>query len=225
MKLSPAVAMAPAPPAIYTAGALERLGILKGIGSIGFMILRHITRFPLRSSMTVTGIALSLGLLISTTQFFDSVNVMVDTFFFRAQRQDVSIRFTELRGDAVRAELARLPGVMRVELRRGMAARLTNATRSDRVYIQGIDSDASLSQQVDVTGEAIRLPREGLVLSRRLAEKLGVAMGGYVELQQLDGRRRTARVPVSFVIDEYVGLAASPATGRSPTARPSRPTR
>jgi putative ABC transport system permease protein len=208
MKLSPAVAMAPAPPAIYTAGALERLGILKGIGSIGFMILRHITRFPLRSSMTVTGIALSLGLLISTTQFFDSVNVMVDTFFFRAQRQDVSIRFTELRGDAVRAELARLPGVMRVELRRGMAAPLTNATRSDRVYIQGIDSDASLSQQVDVTGEAIRLPREGLVLSRRLAEKLGVAMGGYVELQQLDGRRRTARVPVSFVIDEYVGLAA-----------------
>lgn len=208
MRLSPAVAMAPAAPAVYRAGPLERLGVLKGTGSIGFMILRHITRFPLRSSMTVTGMALSLGLLISTTQFFDSVNVMVDTFFFRAQRQDVSIRFTELRADAVRADLSRLPGVMRVELRRGMAVRLTNGTRSDRVYIQGIDPDARLSQQVDVNGKAITLPPDGLVLSRRLAEKLGVTTGDELQLQQLDGRRRSAGVRVTFVIDEYVGLAA-----------------
>jgi putative ABC transport system permease protein len=100
-------------------GLLERLGLLRGIGSTGFMIVRHITRFPLRSAMTVTGIALSLGLLISTTQFFDSVKVMIDTFFFRAQRHDVSITFTELRTDSVRVDLARLPGVISVELAPG----------------------------------------------------------------------------------------------------------
>ena len=208
MKLSPAVAMAPPVPAIYGEGPLERLGLLRGIGSTGFMIVRHITRFPLRSTMTVTGIALSLGLLISTTQFFDSVKVMIDTFFFRAQRQDVSVTFTELRSDAVRIDLARLPGVISVELRRGMTARLTNATRSERIYIQGIDRNARLSQQVDIDGRAITLPRDGLVLSRRLADKLAIKTGDTVDLRQLEGRRRTARVPVAFVIDEYVGLAA-----------------
>ncbi|MFN8947952.1 MAG: ABC transporter permease [Alphaproteobacteria bacterium] len=207
-QLSPAGAMAPPVPAVYGEGPLERLGLLKGMGSTGFMIIRHITRFPLRSTMTVTGIALSLGLLISTTQFFDSVRVMVDTFFFRAQRQDVSITFTELRADAVRADLARLPGVISVELRRGMTARLTNATRSERIYIQGIDRDARLSQQVDVDGRTIVLPTEGLVLSRRLADKLAVSAGDMLDLRQLDGRRRVARMPVAFVIDEYVGLAA-----------------
>jgi putative ABC transport system permease protein len=208
MKLSPAVAMAPPVPAVYGEGPLERLGLLKGIGSTGFMIVRHVTRFPLRSTMTVTGIALSLGLLISTTQFFDSVRVMIDTFFFRAQRQDVSVTFTELRSDTVRMDLARLPGVISVELRRGMTARLTNGTRGERVYIQGIDRNARLSRQVDVDGRAIVLPREGLVLSRRLADKLAVKAGDTVDLRQLEGRRRIARVPIAFVIDEYVGLAA-----------------
>lgn len=208
MQLSPAVAMAPPVPATYAAGPLERLGLLAGIGSTGFMIVRHVMRFPLRSAMTVTGIALSLGLLISTTQFFDSVKVMIDTFFFRAQRQDVSVTFTELRADAVRADLARLPGVISVELRRGMTVRLTAGNRSERVLVQGIDRDARLSQQVDIDGRAIRLPRDGLVLSRRLADKLQVEAGDRLDLRQLDGRRRTARVPVVVVIDEYVGLAA-----------------
>ena len=208
MKLSPAVAMAPPMPAIYGEGPLERMGLLRGIGSTGFMIVRHITRFPLRSTMTVTGIALSLGLLISTTQFFDSVKVMIDTFFFRAQRQDVSVTFTELRSDTVRIDLARLPGVISVELRRGVTARLTNATRSERIYIQGIDRNARLSQQVDIDGRAITLPRDGLVLSRRLADKLAVTAGDVIDLRQLEGRRRVARVPIAFVIDEYVGLAA-----------------
>ncbi|MEQ1756403.1 MAG: ABC transporter permease [Micropepsaceae bacterium] len=208
MQLSPAVAMAPPAPAAYRAGMLERLGILRGIGTVSFMIIRHIARFPVRSTMTVTGIALSLGLLISTTQFFDSVNLMIDTFFFRAQRQDVSIKFTELRSDTVRADLARLPGVIRIELRRGIMTRLTNGARSERVYIQGIDKGAVLSQQVGVDGKAISLPGEGLVLSRRLAGKLRVAAGGLLNLAQLDGRRRVSEVRVSSVIDEYVGLAA-----------------
>jgi putative ABC transport system permease protein len=89
-----------------------------------------------------------------------------------------------------------------------MTARLTNATRTERVYIQGIDRNARLSQQVDIDGRAIVLPREGLVLSRRLANKLSVKAGDELEVRQLEGRRRIVRVPVAFVIDEYVGLAA-----------------
>ena len=44
MRLSPAVAMAPAAPARYRPGTMERLGLLRGIGSIGFMIVRQIGR-------------------------------------------------------------------------------------------------------------------------------------------------------------------------------------
>src|SRR5690606_34431010 len=63
LALSPAVAMAPPPPPIYRAGAVERLGQKAGFTTIGHMIVRHIARWPGRSAVTVLGVALSAGLL------------------------------------------------------------------------------------------------------------------------------------------------------------------
>jgi putative ABC transport system permease protein len=208
MRLTPAVAMAPPQPASYRETILERLGMLRNLATVGYMIVRHITRYPGRSGMTVVGISLSLGLLISTLQFFDSVSLMIDSFFFRAQRQDVTLRFVELRTDSVRAEVARLPGVIRTELRRGVGANLTFGPRNRRVFIFGLDSGSDLSQQVGIDGKAIDVPASGLLLTNRLAERLGARVGDVVELEVLEGRRVRKPVRVTRVIDEYVGLMA-----------------
>lgn len=208
VRLNPAVAMAPPQPASYRESFLERLGLLGRLGATGYMIVRHITRFPARSGMTVVGIALSLGLLIATLQFFDSVTLMIDSFFFRAQRQDVTLRFVELRADSVHADVARLPGVIRAELRRGVGAELAHGPREKRVSILGIDPNSDLSQQVDARGATVDLPPSGLLLSERLAEHLGAKPGDIVEVNVLEGRRARELVPVTRIIDEYVGLAA-----------------
>jgi putative ABC transport system permease protein len=171
------------------------------------MIVRHVTRFPMRSGMTVTGIALSLGLLIATVQFIDSITLMIDSFFFRAQRQDVTLRFVEPRADPVRGEIERLPGVLRTELRRTVGVKLTHGPRSKRVVILGIDPDSELSQQVGADRRTIELPPAGLLLTRRLAEHLNVKPGDDVEVAVLEGRRARTTAQVTRVIDEYVGLA------------------
>lgn len=208
VKLAPAVAMAPPQPATYRQSMLERLGVLGGLTATGYMIVRHVTRFPVRSGMTVVGIALSLGLLISTLQFFDSITLMIDSFFFRAQRQDVTLRFTELRSDTVLSDVSRMPGVMRAELRRGVGVRLTNGPRTRRGFILGVDAGSELSQQVDIHGRAVVMPPEGLVLSERLARHLNVTPGDFVQVNVLEGRRAIEEVRVNRVISEYVGLAA-----------------
>jgi putative ABC transport system permease protein len=133
---------------------------------------------------------------------------MIDSFFFRAQRQDVTLRFVELRTDSVRAEVARLPGVIRTELRRGVGANLTFGPRNRRVFIFGLDSGSDLSQQVGIDGKAIDVPASGLLLTNRLAERLGARVGDVVELEVLEGRRVRKPVRVTRVIDEYVGLMA-----------------
>lgn len=208
MRLTPAVAMSPPQPASYRETVLERLGLLRNLATVGYMIVRHITRYPGRSGMTVVGISLSLGLLISTLQFFDSVTLMIDSFFFRAQRQDITLRFVELRADSVRAEVARLPGVIRTELRRGVGATLRFGPRNRRVFISGIDADSDLSQQVGVDGKATDLPASGLLLTERLAERLGARAGDVIDVEVLEGRRARKPVRVTRVIDEYVGLMA-----------------
>lgn len=208
MQLTPAVAMAPPRPATYRPSLLERIGLLRNLSTTGYMIVRHVTRFPMRSGMTVTGIALSLGLLIATLQFIDSITLMIDSFFFRAQRQDVTLRFVEPRADPVAGEVVRMPGVMRAELRRTVGVKLTHGPRNKRVAILGIDPDSQLSQQVDANGRLVDLPPSGLALSRRLAERLDVKAGDTVEVAVLEGRRARTEAQVTRVIDEYVGLAA-----------------
>jgi len=206
--LTPAVAMAPPQPTTYRTSLFERLGMLGELSTTGYMIVRHVTRFPARSGMTVIGVALSLGLLISTLQFFDSVTVMIDSFFFRAQHQDVTLRFAELRADSVRAEIARLPGVMRSELRRIVSVQLVHGPRNRRVAIFGLETASELSQQVDAGGHAITLPPSGVLLTRRLAEHLDVQVGELLDVEVLEGRRTHAQLRVARIIDEHVGLLA-----------------
>ena len=208
MLLTPAVAMSQPRPASYRPSFLERIGVLRDLSTTGYMIVRHVTRYPVRSGMTITGIALSLGLLIATVQFIDSVTLMIDSFFFRAQRQDVTLRFVEPRADAVAGEVERMPGVIRAELRRAVGVKLTHGPRNKRVAILGIDPGSELSQQVDSNGHTIDLPPSGLLLTRRLADHLDVRAGDIVDVAVLEGRRARTQAQVTRVIDEYVGLAA-----------------
>ncbi len=54
----------------------------------------------------------------------------------------------------------------------------------------------------------IELPKEGVVLSRKLAEVLGVRSGGKVVVELLERDRRVFDLPVSGLIDDFAGTAA-----------------
>lgn len=213
VSLSPAVAMSPPPPPVYRAGAVEKLGRRLGFSAIGHMIVRHIARWPGRSAITLLGVAMAGGLLFSTLQFIDSSRTMIDNYFFRAQRQDLTVTFVEPRGADVLFALARIPGVLRVEPARGLAVRLVNGNRQERTAIEATRADTALSLRIDSNGRAIALPEHGLLLSRQLADKLGVRAGQRIEVELLAGRRTVTRLPVVSIVDEYIGKRAYAADG------------
>jgi putative ABC transport system permease protein len=206
--LTPAAAMSPPPPPVYSAGPVERWGQHVGLSATGNMILRHIARWPGRSTITVLGVALSGGLLFSNLQFIDASGTMIDAFFFRAQRQDLTVTFTEPRRDDAIHALARLPGVLRVEPARGVAVKLANGQHVERTVLEASPADARLSLRIDRHGAARPLPADGLMLSRQLADKLGVGAGDSVQVEMLGGRRTRALLPVTAIVDEYIGARA-----------------
>ena len=206
--LSPAVAMSPPPPPVYHAGWIERLGEKAGLSAVGNMIVRHIARWPGRSGVTVFGVALSLGLLFSVLQFIDSSRAMLDNYFFRAQRQDISVTFIEPRNEKVLSELASMPGVIRVEQARAVPVMLRRGPRSKRVAIEAARSDDRLTSRVDAQGFEVALPASGLMLSRALADHLGVSAGDRVEVELLGGRQTSTTMPIASTIDELIGTRA-----------------
>jgi putative ABC transport system permease protein len=208
VRLSPAVAMSPPPPPLYRAGWVEQLGRRLGFSVTGHMIMRHIARWPGRSAFTVLGVALAGGLLFSNLQFTDASRTMIDSFFFRAQRQDLTVTFVEPRGPAALLELGRLPGVLRVEPARGLAVRLANGTVQERTSLESTRDDAQLSLRIDSGGRIVTLPSGGLMLSRQLARRLGVGAGDWLQVELLGGRRMRTRLPVVRIVDEYIGKRA-----------------
>lgn len=208
VKLNPAVAMSPPPPPAYRTGTIERLGRIAGFTAIGHMIARHIARWPGRSAVTVLGVALSTGLLFSTMQFLDSSRTMLDNWFFRAQRQDLTVSFTEARNEDVLHALVQIPGVQRVEAIRAIPVDLSHGVRSERTVLESASPGSTLTARIDGEGREIALPPAGLMLSRQLADELGVRAGDAVFVEMLGGRRTRTMQPVSAVIDEFIGARA-----------------
>ncbi len=208
VKLAPAVAMSPPPPPSYRASRVEKLGHAAGFSAIGHMIVRHIARWPGRSAITVLGVALSGGLLFATVQFIDSSRTMLDSFFFRTQRQDLTITFTEPRNDKVLFALAQIPGVLRVEPTRAVAVTISHGNRAERTAIESTRATSQLSIRIDRNGGTIAIPTSGLMLSRQLSEKLAVRAGQTVRVELLGGRRTHVSLPVASVVDEFIGQRA-----------------
>lgn len=206
--LSAAEAMAPPPPPVYRAGLVERLGVKAGFSPVGHMVVRHIARWPTRSGVTITGVALSLGLLFATLQFIDSTNAMLNDVFYRAQKQDITVSFVEPRNEDAIHELQQIPGVLVVEPINSVPVRLRNGNRTKRAAIEGASLDARLTFRIDAAGREVPLPAAGLMLSEPLARELGVRSGDAIEVETLSGRRRRTTLAVSTTIDELVGTRA-----------------
>jgi putative ABC transport system permease protein len=208
VSLPPAEAMRPEPPARHRASFVERLGFGAVLGPAARMVIRHLERQPVRALTSIVGIALSAAILVLGLFFLDAIDELMRVQFTLIQRQDVTVTFVEPRSRSALFELQRLPGVLHVEPMRAVPVRLRAGHRSRQLAIIGLAPDPELQRVVDTSGRAVALPDEGLVLSRALADVLRVEAGGWIGVEVLEGRRRTARVRVAAVVDDYLGLSA-----------------
>ncbi|MEZ5910469.1 MAG: FtsX-like permease family protein [Hyphomicrobiaceae bacterium] len=205
--LPPAVAMQAPVPQRYKRVLSKRGLEIAGFSQLTVMALRHIVRRPVRAALTGLGIALAVSLLITAFFTLDSVEHLIDVTFFRTDRQDATLNFSEVRPDNVVQDVRRLPGVMRAEPFRAVAVRLRKGHRFRQLSIVGKPKDMELSRILDSHLQPVRLPSEGLVVSERVAEVLRVSRGDIVEVDVLEGRRRTLHVPVVDIVKMYFGLA------------------
>lgn len=207
VRLAPAQAMRPPAPGVYRRTLAERLG-LRGLPASLRMVLRNMERRALRTALTIGGTAAAVAIVVMGNFFSDAMDFMVDASFALAMRSDVNVWVAEPVQAAAARELARLPGVMGVEPARMAAVHLAHGHRRERINLQGLEPAAALQRVIDVQGRQARVPEGGLLLTDRLAAKLGVQVGDWVEVQPLEGHRETVRVRVEGTAREMMGLNA-----------------
>ena len=207
VRVPPAEAMRPEAPARYRQSILETAWISRHLGSAGRMVLRNITRHPLRTAASIFGIGFAVAILMIGFVFNDAIERLIETQFWVAERQDVTINFVEPRSGSARLALARLPGVVAVEPQRSVAVRVRAGYRERYVALTGVSPEARLRRIVDQQGRAIQMPAGGVVLSRMLGDVLGVRAGGEVRVEVLEGVRPISDVTVAGLVDDIMGLS------------------
>lgn len=207
-RLAPAQAMRPPAPAHYRKTWAERSG-LTGLPTSVRMILRQLERRPWRSAFSVAGVAAAVAIVVLGNFFRDAIEHIVDHQFNVALRADVSVWMLETSQDAAAHALQRAPGVYRVEATRQVAAELVNGSRRQRVQLRGLDADAQLNQVIDAQAVAYHPRGQGVVLTDRLAQKLGLRVGDTVQAVVLEGQPRTVTLSVDATVAETMGLNAT----------------
>lgn len=208
VRLPPAEAMRPEPPASYRTTLLERLGLQRFLSQPMRIVLRNLQRHPLRTMSTIIGMGFAGGLLVIGLFFFDSIDLLMDIQFREIQRQDLTVSFVEPRSAGAFHEITRLPGVLDVEPARNLPVRLRAGHRSRRALIMGIEDEPRLQRVVDTSYRVRNLPPSGMVLSSKMAEVLGVTRGSSLTVEVLEGTRPVQQVVVTDLVDEYMGTSA-----------------
>jgi putative ABC transport system permease protein len=172
------------------------------------MMLRDVARRPWRALLTTVGIALAAPLLVLALFWQDALDYMMAVQFSAIERGDATVTFTEPVSTRARREIARLPGIMYTEGFRIVPVRLRSGYRSYRTGILGLPEQTTLRRLLDTNLQAISLSPNGLLLTDRLGERLGLQPGDAVTIETLEGTRIRRDVVVTQLVNDMMGMSA-----------------
>jgi putative ABC transport system permease protein len=208
VRLPPAEAMRPAAPPSFRPGLLERLGLGRLLSPLGRIVLRNLSRRPLRALLTALGVAAAASIIVVGAFMDDVMDFLVDLQFRRAQLEDAMVTFTRPLDPVAVDDLRRLDGVLDAEPFRSVPAVLRAGHRSYQLAVLGLPAQPRLHRIAVRSGRLVAPPPDGLLLTAKLAELLAVRPGDTLQLELFEGTRPRRTVAVAGTVDDLLGVSA-----------------
>ncbi len=208
VRLMPAEAMRPAAPTVYARGGrfgriLERL-----LDQPSRMIVRRLSRQPMRAVMTIVGIGAAMGLSVMMRFNTNATDYMLETSFNVVDRSDVVVTFVEPLSTKAGIELQRIDGVTYVEPSREVPVLFVSEREERLGSITGLPETPILNRALDEEMRPVDVSGNGIVLSQQLADTLGLKVGETVTVEVREGRRPVLDLPVTGLVDALIGTPA-----------------
>lgn len=208
VRLPPAEAMRPEPPANFRPALVEHTPLARTMSVSLRMALRNIERRPARAILTCAALALATGILIVPTALRDGINYVLDYQWDLLQRQTAFVSLIEPGPARAISDFGNLPGVILAEPVRSAPVEIRAGNRMRRLGLTGLKADSVLNRIIDENGRQLTLPPHGLVVSAKLASVLGVRRGDVLNLRALDGERLEFTLPLVALSEDFAGTAA-----------------
>jgi putative ABC transport system permease protein len=208
LSLAPAEAMRPPAPLRFRHSGFEALFAPLNLKPSRIMMLRNFAGRPWRTAMVIVGIAFAVPMVVLGLFWRDAIDRMTEVQFHLVDRGNVSVTFPRPLDRTIVHDLAREPGVLAAEGQRIVPVRLRAAHRSYLTSIIGLPAGGELRRPHDTALRPIEVAPDGVTLTRRLAERLGVGAGDMLTVEVMEGRRHRRDLPVGAIVDEAIGMAS-----------------
>lgn len=206
VRLPPAEGMRPAAPFAFHRSSIEQLLPHWLRSPRRLLVLRAVAGRPIRSALTIVGVAMALPIVVLGLFWRDAVDHVVTVQFGLIERGNAYVTFPMPRNEQAVSEVARMPGVLKAEGQRIVPVRLRSGHRTVLSAISGLDPGSELNVPRDIMRNVVQIPNEGVVLSRRMAQRLELAAGDLVLVEVLEGRRSRVWARVTALVDPIIGL-------------------
>jgi putative ABC transport system permease protein len=208
LRLQPAEAMRPAAPRRGGPIFLEKVPPLwNQLPWQDRGALREVFRNWARSLLTAAGVAVATALVVSTLMMIDTTWYLLDFQFSWVSRSDYELSFVKKQPlPCGYLAIQQMVHPLWVEPVLILPCTLSHGTKSRKLAITGLLREPQLTVPRDRKGKPISIPEEGVLLTRKLAEILGVRPGDSLEVEFAEGARPKRNVLVAGLIDNFIGL-------------------
>ncbi len=172
------------------------------------MIFRAVFRNPYRSAVSIFSSVIATAIVVMAIVNIDALNYLMAYEFDKVSHQDLTVSLREPASRRSLQEVKSLPGVGRAEPQLIVPCELSNGAFEKRIGITGIPETHRLYTPLTSDGKEVVIPGSGLVLSRKLAEILHASPGDSLRMRVLIAERQERLVPVTAIVDTYLGLSA-----------------
>ena len=206
LKSTPAALMRPKPPAHGHRILLEQISpFWQRLSFSGKMVARNLFRSKVRMLMGLVGIIGSTSLILCGFGLMNSINAMLDKAFNDTVQYNLEIK---LRTSLPAEQLSDIYDMLK-------SAQNIDATMAFSVYLYGENGNVQSPYIVvmdegqkslnfkDMNGNAVHLPEDGVLITPRMADALGVDVGDKLVAERLDGIVISLRV--ANIVDFPVG--------------------
>lgn len=202
--LPPTVAMTSEVPRFRHA-LLDRAGLMPLFSPSWRMMVRNLTKRPLRSGLSSAGMALAIAVVVLGRSSGDSFDRMRDVQFQAAQLGDIAVTLANPRAVATVRDFLALPGVTRAEPYRLVPARLLVRGSYEDIALFGLPDDGVLRRAVDT--DFRRAPQLGadVVLTAWTARRFGLAPGDLLSIEIRERRRQVVTARLAGLVNEPIG--------------------
>ena len=207
----PAELMRPKVPKAGNRILLERIPFIwKRLSFLGKVTCRNLFRYKKRAIMTIVGILGCTMLIVLGFGIRDTVDGLMPDQFETVTVYDAIIATDDLSAkemDTLSREW-RATGMVKEDLQLQISSlTLHSENKSSDIIVMAIPDGADLGPYLHLydykTGKEMKLPSDGIVVTKNAAERLKLSGGNVVTLQNSDNLEY--KFPVAFVASNYAG--------------------